>query len=212
MEMFLEVSKQGDDTRIMNKKATPLRIILASQSIIRKKAMNILGVSYECIPPHINEKAIRDPDPLKMALKVSEAKALAVATKEEGVIIAGDAFLVFEGKVLEKPHSLDEAYSMLNALSGNQYTLIAGLSVYDTLTKKMRSYVATCNIYLRSISHDEIMDYCTRYPVLNYAGGHETDGIVRFSKKIEGDCIIETTIPMKDLIQSLREIEADRLK
>lgn len=206
-----EVSKQIDEYQIVDKR-TSSRIVLASQSEHRKKAMNILGLSYECIPANIDEKAIRNPDPLKMALMISEAKAFFLGNKEKGIIIAGDTFLVFEGKVLEKPTSLSEAYSMLNTLSGNKYTLISGLAVYDTLTGKMRSTVATCDIYLRTISQEEIIDYCNRYPVLKFAGAHETDGVVRFSERIEGSCLIETTIPIKELILFLREIQEDRFQ
>ena len=187
------------------------RIILASQSEIRRKALHILGLSYECIPAHINEKAIRDPDPIKMALKISEAKAYEVAKKEQGIIIAGDAFSVFQGEVLEKPTSLDEAYSMLNKLSGNKYTFVTGLAVYDTKTKKMRSSTATCDISLRKLSKNEIIDYCNRYPVLKFAGAHECDGVVRFAERIEGSCINETAISMKDLIQFLDEATQDSL-
>jgi septum formation protein len=204
-----EVLKQVHDHQVSKKRSKSPRIVLASQSEHRKKAMNILGLSYECIPANIDEKAIRNPDPLKMALMISEAKALSLASQEMGVIIAADTFLVFEDKVLEKPTSLNEAYAMLNSLSGNKYTLITGLAVYDTLSKKMRSTVATCDIHLRTLSQDEITDYCNRYPVLKFAGAHETDGVVRFAEKIEGCCLIETTIPMKELILFLREIEEE---
>lgn len=211
IEAASKFSEQISPPQIIEKRASSYRIVLASQSEHRKKAMNLLGLTYECIPANINEKSIRHPDPLKMALMISEAKALALAQKEKGIIIAGDTFVEFEGKVLEKPVSLDEAYGMLQRLSGKTYTLISGLAVYDTLREKMRSTVATCDITLRPISQKEIIDYCQRYPVLKFAGAHETDGVVRFSEKIEGSCIIETTIPMKDLILFLKEIEEERL-
>lgn len=182
------------------------RIILASQSEIRKKALKILGLSYQCIPANIDEKAIRDADPLKMALMLSEAKALEIAKREQGIIIAGDAFLVLDGEVLEKPSSVEEAYEMLNKLSGNKYTFVTGLAVYDTNTKTMRSSTATCDIYFRPLSKNEIINYCSRYPVLKFAGAHEGDGVARFAEKIEGSCIIETSLSMKDLIQYLDEI------
>lgn len=194
-----------------HRRAESPRVILASQSEFRKKALNILGLSYECIPANINEKAIRDADPIKMAQMISEAKAYEIAKKEEGIIIAGDAFVVFNGEILEKPDSLDEAYSMLKKLSGNKYTFVTGLAVYDTKTKKMRSSTATCEISWRPLSQDEITDYCNRYPVLKFAGAHECDGVVRFGDKVEGSYINETAISMKDLIQFLNEVTQDRI-
>lgn len=208
-DVIANSSLQTNNHSIKTIETTP-RLILASQSQFRKKAMDILGVKYECIPANIDEKAIRHSDPYKMALLISEAKARALANKEEGIIIAGDTFLVFNGKVLEKPISLNEAYGMLRALSGNKYTLVAGLAVLDTQTGKMRSTVATCDIYLRDLSDAEIIDYCNRYPVLNFAGAHETDGAVRFSEKIEGSCLIVTAFPVKELILFLREVGQDR--
>lgn len=183
-----------------------LRLILASQSEIRKRALRILGLPFECIPAYIDEKAIRDPDHITMAIMLSEAKAREIAKREEGVIIAGDAFLLFEGKILEKPESLEDAHAMLRSLSGKQYTFVSGLAVFDTRTQKMRSKAATSEIYLRHIFDDEIIDYCSRYPVLKIAGAHEGDGISLFSKKVEGSYINETAICVSDLRLMLNEI------
>lgn len=187
------------------------RIILASQSQARKKAMVLLGLKYECIPAHINEKEIRDRDPIKMAQLISEAKALSIAQKENGIIIAGDAFLVFEGKVLEKPLSLQEAHGMLQSLSGNMHTFITSLSVYEAGTKRMRSVATHCNIYFREISNAEIEFYCSRYPVLTLAGAYETDGVALFSSKVEGSCNFFTALPMKELVEFLNDIDKDLL-
>ncbi len=99
---------------------------------------------------------------------------------------------------------------MLKALSGNKHTFITGLAVYDSQTGKMRSRASTCNIYFRSLSDDEIKDYCNRYPVLTFAGSLEIDGVIRFSEKIEGNCNFVTAMPLQHLVQFLREIEQDR--
>ncbi len=173
--------------------------------------MNILGLTYDCIPADIDEKAIRDPDPFKMARMISEAKALEIGKREEGIIIAGDAFVLLNKQVLEKPSSLEEAYVMLNALSGNKYTFVTGLAVLDTQTKKLRSSIATCDVYFRILSQEEIADYCKRYPVLDYAGAHEADGVALFAERIEGSCVNETAISMKDLIQFLNEITQESM-
>lgn len=183
-----------------------MKIILASESKIRKRAMDLLGIPYNCIPANIDEKSIRDPDPFKMALKLSEAKAKTVGSQHNGIVIASDAFLIFKGKILEKPLDIEEAKTMLKALSGSNYCFVTGLAVYDTNTSHMQSTIATCNIYLRKFTDIEIDDYISRYPVLNYAGAHETDAVVRFSEKVEGNCNFFTALPMNDLIQFLRNL------
>ncbi len=181
-----------------------MKIILASQSLIRKRALDLLGLTYETIPSDIDEKAIRDPDPLKMAQRLSEAKAHAIGERHPGIIIASDAFLVFQERILEKPNDLQEAHKMLRSLSGAHYDFVTGVAVYSTITKKMLSSVATCKIHMRQLSDHEIADYIQKNPVLKFAGGHDTDGVVRFSEKVEGNCNFFTAIPMNKLIEFLQ--------
>lgn len=187
------------------------RLILASQSAHRKKALEILGLDFECIPAHIDEKAIRHDDPIKMAQLISEAKALEIAQREKGVIISGDAFIILNEKVLEKPSSKKEAFEMLSALSENKYEFITALSVYDTESQKMQSSVSTCVVYFRKLSSTEILDYCNRYPVEKFAGAHETDAVSRFAEKVEGSFTLQTSINLKDLVDFLEKLSQEKV-
>lgn len=180
-----------------------MKIILASQSEIRKRALDLLGLKYETIPANIDEKSIRHPDPFQMAQILSEAKAKTVGNLHRGLIIASDAFLVFNGKVLEKPSNLEEAKEMLHSLSGANYTFVTGIAVYNSITNHMQSAVSSCEIHFRSLSNAEIMDYINRNNVLKFAGAHDTEGVVRFSRKVEGNCNFFTAIPIDKLIEFL---------
>ena len=181
-----------------------LPIILASQSAIRQRAMNALGLKYQCVPSHIDEKAIRDPDPYQMAMKISEAKAREVARSQQGIIISGDAFLVHKGQILEKPHSIDEASEMLKSLSDSTYEFVTALVVYNTSTQRIDKTVEACHITFRQLSDEEIEDYISKSPVTKFAGGHEMDGVVRFCKRVEGNLNFITALPMDKLIEYLR--------
>ena len=180
-----------------------MRIILASQSQTRKRALDLLGLKYETIPPNIDEEAIRDENPLLLAKKLSEAKARAIGSQQQGLIIASDAFLVFQGKILEKPCDLKEAYNMLHSLSGNNYTFITGIAVYNSISNHLHSSVDTCEIYFRDLREEEIVDYINRNTVLKFAGAHDTDGVIRFSERVVGNCNFFTAIPMNKLIEFL---------
>jgi MAF protein len=52
-----------------------MRIVLASESAGRRRALDILGLNYEVRPSAIDEKAIRDADPTELTRKLAEAKA-----------------------------------------------------------------------------------------------------------------------------------------
>src|SRR5207344_2856415 len=72
-----------------------MRIILASESQSRKRALDILGLTYEVHPSAIDEKSIRDSDPVALTRKLAEAKAWTVVSHvEDAVVISGDAVVV----------------------------------------------------------------------------------------------------------------------
>ena len=51
-----------------------MKIVLASESPFRKRAMDLLGLPNETRPSRIDEKAIRDDDPAELTRKLAEAK------------------------------------------------------------------------------------------------------------------------------------------
>ena len=69
-----------------------MRIVLASESQFRKRAMDLLGLPYETRPSQIDEKAIRDDDPAQLTRKLAEAKAQKIAAEcPDAIIVSGDA-------------------------------------------------------------------------------------------------------------------------
>jgi septum formation protein len=181
-----------------------MKIILASQSKSRRKALNILGLKYEVIPSNFDEKSLRHENPQELAKRLAEAKARAVGQKEnDALIIASDLFVVFQGNIYEKPKDLGEAESMLRSYSGNKLDIVAGLAVYDSKKKKMISKSEKHTVKFRKLTDYEIKDYMSRYPVLNFSGAFEEEGSIRFCK--EGKYPFFYGIPMESLIKLLRK-------
>lgn len=185
--------------------STPV-IILASASPFRKKALDVLGLSYEVIPSKINEKTIRDSNPHALAQKLSEAKARAVATKQKNtIVISADLFVTQNGKIFEKPSDTIKAKEMLNSFSGNELAIIASVSVFNSANQRMRSAVETCTVQFRKLNEHEIDDYIARYPVTRFAGAFEGDGLLRFASRINGNYNFHTGLPMNRLVEFLAE-------
>jgi septum formation protein len=184
-----------------------MKIILASQSSPRKRALNILGLKYEVIPSNFDEKSIRDKNPYELSRKLAEAKAKEIAKKEkDAIIIAADMFVVFNGEIYEKPKDKKEAFEMLKSFSGNRLETVSGLSVYNSKTGKMLSTCKKYTIKFRKLLDSEIEDYISRYPVLKCAAAYDTDGELRFAESVEaGEFPFTTALPMNELILFLRE-------
>jgi septum formation protein len=187
-----------------------MRVILASESPSRKRALDLLGIPYEIFSAAIDEKAIRDPEPIALTRKLAEAKAQVVAgAVDDAVVVSGDAVVAKNGKIFEKPRDIAEAVDFLGELSASAFQFVTALAVVRTSSRKMISDVAISEIRFRPLMEREILDYVSRYPVLRYAGAFDGDGVLRFAESIHGSCNIFTAMPVSKLAVILREQGVD---
>ncbi len=187
-----------------------MRLVLASESQSRRRALDILGLAYEVCPSAIDEKSIRDTDPTALTRKLAEAKAWKVAeTVDDGVVVAGDAVVAKGAKIFEKPRDIDEAVEILSELSGSSFRFVTSMAVLRADTRKMLSAADVSEIKFRPLLEREIRDYVRRHPVLQYAGAFDGDGVLRFAESISGSCNIFTAMPVSKLAVFLREQGVD---
>jgi septum formation protein len=183
-----------------------MRIILASQSPFRRHALDVLGLKYETISGNIDESAIRDEDPNKLAKLLSNAKAKKIGENNpNSIIISADLIVVHNNKIIEKPIDEDHAKKMLKSLSGNSFEIVTGLAVYNSKTQNLLSTSEVCKVRFRDLSDFEINDYVSRFPALKCAAAFEADGLLRFAEYIEGNYNFKAAIPVNKLILFLRE-------
>jgi septum formation protein len=183
-----------------------MRVVLASESQSRKRALDILGLKYEVRPSAIDEKSIRDADPAALTKKLAEAKAWKVASDvQDAVVVSGDAVVLKDRKILEKPRGMEEAVEFLRELSGSAFQFVTSLTVLRSDTRKMLSTVETSEIRFRLLVEREIRDYVSRYPVLRSAGAFEGDGVLRFADSVSGSYNFITALPVSRLAVFLRE-------
>jgi septum formation protein len=182
-----------------------MKIVLASESEFRRRALNMLGLAYEVCPARIDEKAIRDSDPAQLTQKLAQAKAWKVAAdRPDAVIISGDAVVSKDGEIFEKPRDKTEARQFLKELSGSEFRFVTALTVINSRTRKELSAVETSDILFRELAEAEIHDYVSKYDVVRYAGAFESDAVLRFAERICGSYNFVTALPVSRLIVFLR--------
>ncbi len=183
-----------------------MRIVLASESQSRKRALDLLGLAYETCPSGIDEKSIRDPDPIALVRKLAEAKARKVAASfSNAVVISGDAVVSKAGKIYEKPLHHQQAAEFLRELSGSQFQFVTSFAVFRPDSQNMLSAVEVSEIWFRQLLDREIREYIGQYPVLQCAGAFEGDGVLRFAERISGSYNFSVAMPISRLILLLRE-------
>ena len=81
-----------------------MKLVLASESPFRKRAMDLIGLPYETCPARIDEKVIHNENPADRTRKLAEAKARMIAGEYSSArVVSGDAVAAKGNRIFEKP-------------------------------------------------------------------------------------------------------------
>lgn len=162
---------------------------LASTSIYRKALLEKLTANFHTAKPEVDETALPGETAAALVERLAIAKAKAVADKlEEGLVIGSDQVALFEGDILGKPHTAENAFSQLKRFSGHKVTFLTGLAVVDADTGAVSHCVEPFYVHFRELTDDDIYTYIKREQPLNCAGSFKSEGLgITLFSKLEGD-------------------------
>jgi septum formation protein len=96
------------------------KLILASTSKYRKELLTRLGIPFTCVSPGVDEEALTGENPMAMALRLAEAKALAISQMEPHAwVIGSDQVVDLQGVAMGKPGDHAKALKQLQSLRGH---------------------------------------------------------------------------------------------
>ena len=188
------------------------QIVLASGSAIRGQMLSNAGIAFEAIVPRVDEEMIKialqaeKATPRDIADALAETKARKIGGKHPDKLVIGcDQVLDFDGQILSKPQTPEEAREQLKALRGKRHSLLSAVVVYHELEPLWR-HVGQVRLYMRDISDSYLEEYVDRnWPSLQSSvGGYklEEEGVRLFSR-IEGDYFTILGLPLIEMINYL---------
>lgn len=182
-------------------------IILASGSPRRRELLLQAGLKFEVEPSSYKEEMGLDMEPEDLAKYLSQKKAIEVAKKhKDSIIIGADTFIVFEGELIGKPKTKEEAKEMLKKLSGKAHSVITGFTIIDTGLNKTVSDFAETKLFFRDISDEEINSYVETGEPLDKAGAYAIQGLGGiFVQRIEGDYYNIVGLPLSKVVERLKD-------
>ncbi len=187
-----------------------IKIILATISPYRREIFKSLGIPFEVEGSNVDESQLERNDPKELVKGLSKLKAEAVAKNHNNVIVIGfDSVGFFNGKILEKPNSKEEAFQRLQNLSGKNHQHYTGIYMINLDSGKTISRVNRTEIFMRNYSNQEIEEYLNQGSAFNsFALGYDTERYLSasFIEKIEGNHLNLKGIPLSDVIEMLNEI------
>lgn len=132
-----------------------------------------MGLEFETMSPDIDEKSIRDTDPVKLVLAIARAKAEALTqkVKEPCLLITSDQVTLYNGEIREKPVSAEQAREFLRSYSIAPVETISAVVVTNTGNGKQVEGTDRVTIHFKTIPEAVIDTLIAEGDVMYCAGG-----------------------------------------
>ena len=139
------------------------KVILASNSSIRKKILEDAGITFEVIASEVDEeelkKSLSSNNFKDYCLALAKAKALDVSIKQKNAYVIGsDQICCYEDEIFSKPLTKENCFKTLSKLSGNTHYQNCGISICKD-GKEIWSHYAQATLTMKLLSDLEIKDY-----------------------------------------------------
>lgn len=151
-------------------------IVLASASPRRKALIEALGIPVDVRPSAAIELLEGVPESVALENAVNKRDDIVATLEEPAVVIGADTIVVLDDRILGKPRDLDEARSMLRALSNRKHRVITGVAVADTRAGRNAAGTETTTVAFRNLTEDHIERFVEAVNPLDRAGAYTVDG------------------------------------
>ncbi len=189
-----------------------MKIILGSASKQRKMVLERWGYVFEVMSADIDEKTIRDEDPQKltMALAKAKAEALRPQIKEPAILITADQVVVYNGEILEKPESPEQARRFLKGYAQYPAQPVNAVVVTNTQTGVQLGKNDENTVYFRNFPDDVIEQLIAQGNIFSQAGAFSLEDplIAPYIERIVGTLDSVEGLPKELTERLMKEVQS----
>ena len=182
-----------------------MKIILASNSPRRKEILSALNIDFDVIPSKVEETLALDNGIYKFVEELAFNKANEVYLKHGGIVLGADTVVYFNGKILGKPTSENDAINTLRLLSNNTHEVITG---YSIITKD-KTYIGhdVTKVTFNNLTSEHILSYVKEKKPLDKAGSYGIQDGYNLVKVIKGSYDNVVGLPTEKIVEILKELK-----
>ena len=192
---------------MLNEKLKNYTIILASGSPRRQQFFKDLGLDFtiqikeikEVYPKELKGNQITD------YLATLKSKAFNTLTDRD-LLITSDTIVWLGNKALGKPKDEQEAFKMLQSLSGKEHQVITSVCITNNHFQKVINDTTT--VSFKKLTDEEIMYYIKNYQPFDKAGAYGIQEWIGFIgiKTIKGSYFNVVGLPVHKLYDELMKL------
>lgn len=152
-----------------------LRLILGSASPRRKELLAQIGVTpAEIRAPDIDETPLKGEIPRAYVARLARAKAQAVPTSDDEVVLCADTTVALGRRILGKPENAAEAEAFLRLMSGRRHHVLTAVALRRG--DKIWETLVDTAVAMKNLSDTEIAAYVASGEWQGKAGGYGIQG------------------------------------
>ena len=189
-----------------------IEIILASQSKVRKKILDVNNINCKVEPSNIDEDLVKkslikenaSPEIISKALAELKANKVSARFKNK-LVIGADSVIDLNGNVISKPKDRSVALSILKLLSNKSHYLISSVCISKD-GNMIWNYTDKAKLTMKRFSSDELKVYLSKITdeALYAYNVYQIEGIGKnLFSKIEGDEDTIMGLPIKKIKEYL---------
>tara|TARA_B100001758_G_scaffold244339_1_gene255522 strand:- start:456 stop:1037 length:582 start_codon:yes stop_codon:yes gene_type:complete len=191
------------------------KIILASNSKVRKKILDENGIKCRVFPSNVDEELAKESlikensSPEMISKNLAELKANKISLKfNDEIVIGADSVIDINRELISKPKNREEALKILKKLNGKTHYLISSVCISKN-GSMIWNYTDKASLTMKNMTDQQLKEYLFKitdealyaYNVYQIEG----EGKVLFSK-IDGDENTIMGLPVKKIKDYLENL------
>lgn len=194
------------------------KIVLGSASPRRRELLQQIGMEFSIITSDCEESITKmTPEEVVQELSLMKAKDVFAKIKREDrvldtsevLVIGADTIVALEGEILGKPHSKENAISMLNHLQGKTHQVYTSVSfVWEENGEILAHTFFECTeVEVLPMTKEEIAYYVNLDTCMDKAGAYGIQNeFACYVKGIKGDYNNVVGLPIGRVYQELKQL------
>ncbi len=117
--------------------------------------------------------------------------------------MGADTEVVYEGQIIGKPDSLDQAIEILQTLSGQMHYVYTAVALY---AESIQSVININKVWFRPLTKKECEEYCRQFKPLDKAGAYGIQDLAAgFISRFEGSYSSVMGLPLEESRKLLQD-------
>ncbi|MDR1697527.1 MAG: Maf family protein [Erysipelotrichaceae bacterium] len=179
-------------------------LVLASTSPRRKALLAELTPNFVIDPATLDESLFQDaPRALNRTLAFKKAEEI-IKKHPEAVVLGVDTIVVYQGRILGKPHGTKENLEMLQLLNGKTHQVYTSFALLSSKRKVIKTVVS--KVTFNFLSEIELQNYIETFRPFDKAGGYgiQDQTMPALVKKYRGSYTNIMGLPLEALTKVLK--------